>query len=145
MSGKSPHVESENGTQVCHFRGGSLNHRADEAAQYVTTIIIPLKGTAPDFDSLLTALRTVSETHAPVSRAQSCANHMQHIQRLSRATCHVPCCTKGQSSWQSWNRIYFSFILLAETTNRWGRARNWSTQRHPIPSPPRRASENTTY
>ena len=32
-----------------------------------------------------------SNTYAEVARAQSCANHMQHIERLSRATCHVTC------------------------------------------------------
>ena len=38
----------------------------------------------------------------------------------SRATCRMPGGTKGQLSnlvWQSWNQIYFSFILLAETIN----------------------------
>ena len=38
------------------------------------------------FYSLLTALRTVSNTHAQVALAQSCANHVQHIKRLSRAS-----------------------------------------------------------
>ena len=53
-------------------------------------------------------------------QALSCANHVQHIGRSSRATCRVPRGTKGQLSyyvWQSWNRIYLSFILLAETIN----------------------------
>ena len=31
--------------------------------------------------------RTVSNTHAQVARLHSCANHEQHIGRLSRATC----------------------------------------------------------
>ena len=31
-------------------------------------------------------LRTVSNTYAQVARAQSCANHVQHIERLSRAS-----------------------------------------------------------
>ena len=33
---------------------------------------------------------------------------------------------------QSWNRIYFSFILLAEPLNRWRRGGNWRTQRKPL-------------
>ena len=37
------------------------------------------------FYNLLTAPRTVSNTNAQVARAQSYANHMQHIKRLSRA------------------------------------------------------------
>ena len=43
------------------------------------------------FYNLLTAPRTVSNTYAQVAWAQSCANHVQHIQRISRATCHVTC------------------------------------------------------
>ena len=38
------------------------------------------------FYNLLTAPRTVSNTYAQVARAQPCANHMQHIERLSRAS-----------------------------------------------------------
>ena len=48
---------------------------------------------------------------------QSCANHVQHIECLSRATCRVPRGKKEQLNynvWQSWNRIYLSLILLAE-------------------------------
>ena len=51
------------------------------------------------FYNLLTAPRTVSITHALVARAQSCANHVQHIERLSRVTCRVPRGTKGQLSY----------------------------------------------
>ena len=38
------------------------------------------------FYNLLTAPRTVSNTVAQVAWAQSCANHVQHIERLSRAS-----------------------------------------------------------
>ena len=41
------------------------------------------------FDNLLTVPRTVSNMYAQVARVQSCANHVQHIKRLSRATCSV--------------------------------------------------------
>ena len=44
-----------------------------------------------------------------------CANHLQHIQRLSCATCRVPNGTKGQlnsSVWHSLYHVYFSFIWL---------------------------------
>ena len=57
----------------------------------IVIIIIALKGAVRDFYSLLTAPRTVSNTFAQVARAQSCANHVQHIERLSRATCRVTC------------------------------------------------------
>ena len=39
------------------------------------------------FNNLLTAPRTVSYTYAHVARVQSCANHVQHIEHLPRATC----------------------------------------------------------
>ena len=51
----------------------------------------------------------------PVARAQSCAKHVQHKERLSRAAC-VPLGTKDSSAikFDSLNRIYLNFILLAE-------------------------------
>ena len=70
--------------------------------EYVITIIviiIALKGAIQDFYNPLTAPRTVSNTYAQVARAQLCANHAQHIERLSRATCSVPLHTKGQLSY----------------------------------------------
>ena len=62
-------------------------------------ITIALKGANRDFYNLLTAPRTVSNMNAQVARAQSCANHVQHLERLSRATCSVPLGTKGQLSY----------------------------------------------
>ena len=59
-------------------------------------VIIVLKGAIRDFYDLLLVPRTVSDTHAQVARAQSCANHVQHIERLSRATCRVLCVVKRQ-------------------------------------------------
>ena len=38
------------------------------------------------FYNLLSAPRTVSNMYAQVARAQSCANHVRHIERLSRAS-----------------------------------------------------------
>ena len=70
------------------------------------------------------------------ARVQSCANHVQHIGRLSSATCRVPLGTRGEFSdyvRQRRNSIYFNFISLAETVNRWRRGGNRSA---------RRASEN---
>ena len=69
------------------------------AKSYNTTAF---KGENRDFDHLLTSPRTVSNTHAQVARAQSCANHVQHIELLSRATCRVPRGTMGQLSCQDW-------------------------------------------
>ena len=51
------------------------------------------------FYNLLTAPRTVSNTYAQVAQAQSCANHVQHIECLSRASYYVTLGTKGQLSY----------------------------------------------
>ena len=86
---------------------------AAAAAAASTTTTIALKGAIRDFYNL-TAPRTVSNSYAEVAWAQSCANHVQHIERLSRATCSVPRGTKGQLSYwvsQGWNGIYFSFLF----------------------------------
>ena len=50
-------------------------------------IIIAFKAQSEIFDNLLTAPRTVSNTYTQVARAWSCANDVQHIERLSSATC----------------------------------------------------------
>ena len=47
------------------------------------------------------------------ARAHACANHVQHIERLSRATCRMPRGTKGQLSYSVWqivNRIHFRLL-----------------------------------
>ena len=62
--------------------------------------------------------------------------HVQHIERLSHATCHVTWHMVRRDSsaikFDSWNRIYFSFILLDEPINRWSREGNRSTWRKPL-------------
>ena len=65
----------------------------------IMIIIIALKGANRDFYNLLTAPQTVSNTYAQEAREESCENHVQHIERLSRATCSVPLGTKGQLSY----------------------------------------------
>ena len=57
----------------------------------IIIIIITFKGAIRDYFYNLTALRIVSNTYAQVARAQLCANHVQHIEHLSRATCCVTC------------------------------------------------------
>ena len=61
-------------------------------------IVIAWKVAIRNFHNLLTATRTVSNTCAQVAWAQSCANHVLHIERLSRASCRVPRDVKGQLS-----------------------------------------------
>ena len=80
-------------------------------------IIIAFKGAIRDFYNLLTAMRTVSNTFAQVPRAQSCANHVQHIEQPSRATCHVTCHVVGRdSSAIKFGRVYIAFILAEPFT-----------------------------
>ena len=75
-------------------------------------IIITFKGAIRDFfNNLLTAPRTASSTYAPVAQTQSCANYVQNIQRLSRATsvaCHV---VRRDSSAIKFDRVEIAFIL----------------------------------
>ena len=77
------------------------------------------------FDSLLTAPRTVSNMYAPVARVQLRANHVQHIGRLSCATCRVVV-SKNRSAIK-FDRVEialnFSFISLAETISGGNRSR----------------------
>ena len=77
----------------------------------IMIIIIAFKGAIRDFYNLLTAPRTVSNTYAQVARAQSCANHVQHIERLSRATCRVTCyLVRRDSSAIKFDRAEIAFI-----------------------------------
>ena len=88
------------------------------------------------FNNLLTAPRTVSNTYAQVARAQSFANHVQHIQRLSRANVMLRATWyKGTAQLLSLTELkshYLSFILLAEPLNWWRRGGNRSTRRKPL-------------
>ena len=79
------------------------------------TTTLALNGANRTFYNLFTAPHIVSKMYAQMARAQSCANHVQHI-KLSRATCRVPRGTKGTAQLLSLTEFksYFSFILLAE-------------------------------
>ena len=82
-------------------RGGSNPRCCGQRAQArPAELFRPLEGSIQGLYSLLTALRTVSNTYAQVARAQSCANHVQHIEWLSRATCCLSHCTEEQLSYQ---------------------------------------------
>ena len=63
------------------------------------------------FYNFLTAPRTVSNTYAQVPQAQSCANYVKHIERLSRATCRVTChLVRRDSSAIKFDRVEIAFI-----------------------------------
>ena len=57
-------------------------------------------------------MRTISNTYAQVALAQSCANHVQHTECLSRATCRVTChVLRRDNSAIKFNRVEITFIL----------------------------------
>ena len=63
------------------------------------------------FYNLITAPRSVSNTYAQVVRAQSFANHVQHIERLSRATCRATChVVRRDSSAIKFDRVVCWFV-----------------------------------
>ena len=77
--------------------------------------------------NLLTAPRAVSNMYAQVARAQSCANHVQHIERLSRASVMLRATWyEGTAQLLSLTELkshlfelyFIGFILLAESLNR---------------------------
>ena len=74
-------------------------------------IMIAMKGEIRDLYNLLTAPRAVTNTYAQVVMAGSCANHVQYIERLSRAACRVPCGTKGQLSCYVFDKTQITFIF----------------------------------
>ena len=74
---------------------------------------ITLKGTIGNVYNLLTAPRTVSNMHAQVAWAQSCANHMQHIWCSSCATSCVPRGTTDSSPINNNNKNNNDFISKA--------------------------------
>ena len=117
--------------------GSSGGTQTEEMIIMTITKLIALKGAVQDFFyNLLTAPRTVSNTYALVGRTQSGTNHVQHIERLSRATCRVPRGTKGQLmqllNLTELKSHLFSLYLNGLTMNRSRRGGNWSTRRKPL-------------
>ena len=75
-------------------------------------IMIPLKGTARQFCTLLTAPQTVSNTYARVASAQTCATHVNpssayHVQYV---VCHV---VRRDISAIKLDGVEIAFILAA--------------------------------
>ena len=101
----------------------------------IIIIIIAFKGAIRNFLQSLHSAANCLNMNAQVARAQLCANHVQHIKRLSRAIVML------RATWYegtaqllslSWNRIYLSFISLAEPLNQWRRGGNRRTHRKPL-------------
>ena len=68
--------------------------------------------------------------------AQSYANHVQHIKRLSRATSrvtrHVARLNSSDIKLTELKSHLFELYFIGWTTNQWRRGGNWSTQRKPL-------------
>ena len=102
-----------------------LNHKASTETQtwsstpvagiLMIMIMIAFKGENQDFNyNLLTVSRTVSNTYAQVARAHSSANHEQHIQHLSHATCCARCHVVWRDSSDTkfdWGFLLFFFCV----------------------------------
>ena len=77
------------------------------------------------FFTISSQRRTLSpNTHTQVTQAQSCANRVQHIERLSRATCRVTChLVRRDSSATKFDRVEIAFIWVLfcwlKPLNRW--------------------------
>ena len=72
-------------------------------------VIMTLNGAVRYVCYLPTAPRTVSNTHTRLAHVISCANHVQHIGRLSRAAC-VPRGTKERLNYIS-DKVKIVFVL----------------------------------
>ena len=68
-------------------------------AVMIVILIIALKGAVRDFLQSPHCAANCLQHVRSFGRAQSCANHLQHLERLSRATCRVLRDTKGQLSY----------------------------------------------
>ena len=89
----------------------------------IIIIIIAVKGAIPDLlqspHCTANCLQHIPSSSLGVIVCKSRATHWALI--TCNMSCYMPRGTKGQLSykvWQSWNRIYSSFILSAETINR---------------------------
>ena len=103
----------------------------------IIIIIIVFKGAIRDFlQSPHSAANRLQHVRSSGPGAIVCKSRATHRALITcQVSCYVPFGTKGQLSysvWQSWNRIYLSFILLAEPLNRWRRGGNRSTRRKPL-------------
>ena len=79
----------------------------------------------------------VSNMYAQVARAQSCANHVQHFECLSRTSVMLRATWyEGTAQLLSLTELklhlFELFILLAEPLNQWRRGGNRSTRRKPL-------------
>ena len=96
--------------------------------------------------NLFTASRTVSIMYPQVAHAQSCANHVQHKERLSCATCCVTCHLVGrESSGIKFGIVNIAFISALSYWLNHETSEGGEETRIPGENLWRLASENVTY
>ena len=78
--------------------------------------MIALKVPKRDLYNLLTAPRTVSDTYVQLARAQSCANHVLHIERLCNM-CVTWCEGTAELFCVRELKSPLFYLLLGETIN----------------------------
>ena len=85
-------------------------------------------------------------TYTQVARAQSCANHVQHIERSPRATCHVTChVVRKDSSAVKYDKVEIAYILALFYCLKPLTDEKEEETGIPGENPWQRASENATY
>ena len=75
-----------------------------------------MKKKNPRFFTISSQRRELSPTRVQVAQAQSCANHVQHIERLSRATCIMCHLVRRDSSATKFGRVEIAFFLACWLT-----------------------------
>ena len=108
----------------------------------IIIIIIAFKFASREFSQPHCAMNT----YAQVAWAKLCANHVQHIECLSRATCRVAChVVRRDSSAIKFDRVEIAFIwAVFYGLNHWTDEGEEKT-RVPRENPWQRASEHATY
>ena len=96
----------------CHCVSLTSQQQGAVGWQLIIIIIIAFKGAIRDFFTISSQHRELSPTrNAQVAQAHSCVNHVQHIERLSRATCRVTChLVRRDSSAIKFDRVEIAFI-----------------------------------
>ena len=107
----------------------------------IIMMMIALKGTVWDFFyNLLTVPRTVCNVFAEVVRVHLCANHMEHMEHLSRAACHMLQGTMDRSVIK-FDRIEIAFIFALCCWLKWLTNERGEKARAPGENPCWQASE----
>ena len=126
------HVQLQLDLSVVHIKHAQYYPYMGGTAQGgVTRVQVSLFTITTITTTTTTTTNCIERRNSRVLQSPYCAaNCLQHV----RSSGTVVCTSSSASAikFDSWNRIYFSFILLAETINRWRRGGNRSTRRKPL-------------